>query len=182
MRVCGKAERQPSPLLSLPPSYRLPFYFSADFFNLNSFLVENRWLFVSGFVCTCATSPPLDQLWFLRWLRPGVAVTQGLSLQRPEEESSATAAFHQQLCKHTFDVLNFRSNRKNVSFQNHSQMQIKPLGSSVDSHLLQRSSHPAHTPKRFCLCGYLCSMRQQCHFQSRLCNTRNASGCINQSE
>lgn len=91
---CVSVEKlRSSPLLSLPPFFLpSPFLLFSRFFQPQQFSGENLWLFVSDFVCTCATSPALGELWFLRWLHPVIAVTQGLSLQRPEEESSATAA------------------------------------------------------------------------------------------
>lgn len=146
---CVSVEKlRSSPLLSLPPFFFLPspFLLFSRFFQPQQFSGENLWLFVSGFVCTCATSPALGALWFLCWLCPVIAVTRGLSLQRPEEESSL-CSFHLQLLKHSFDVLNFRSNLKNGSVQNHLLMQIKPLGSNMDSISFNRAAHPANTLK-----------------------------------
>lgn len=92
-------------LRSSPPFFLpSPFLLFSRFFQPQQFSGENLWLFVSDFVCTCATSPALGELWFLRWLHPVIAVTQGLSLQRTEEESSATAA---SLCSCSNTVLMF---------------------------------------------------------------------------
>lgn len=154
MRVCGKAEEQPSPIpSSLSSSYRLPFDFSADFFQPQQFSGENLWLFVSGFVCTCATSLALGELRFLRWLCSMSAVTRGLSARG---RKFSHCSFLLQLFKHSFDVLNFRSNVKNGSVQNHLLMQTKLQGPSVYSTDISGADYPAHT--------------QQCIFPSCFCN------------
>lgn len=146
---CVSVEKlRSSPLLSLPPFFLpSPFLLFSKFFQPQQFSGEDLWLFVSGSVCTCATSLALGELWFLRWLYPVIAVTQGLSLQRPEERKFSHCSFHLQLFKHSFDVLNFRSNLKYGSVQNHLLMQIKPLGSSMDSIGFNGAAFPANTLK-----------------------------------
>lgn len=149
---CVSVEKlRSSPLFSLPPLlYRLLFYFSADFFNLNRFLVK---------IFGCLSQVLFAHVQLLRralvslLALPGNSCHPGPLAETPRGRKFSHCSFHLQLFKHDFDVLNFRSNLKNGSVQNDLLIKIKPSGSKKDSTDLNGTAYPGHTlkcPKSLC--------------------------------